>query len=259
MWQRAYPADKMNLVTLSLRSFIVETGGRTILVDTGWGDKQDERFFRHTYIHGGEGLLEGLKHRRFAPEDITDVFLTHLHADHCGGAVKRSKKGNDFKLTFPNDLYHVSRVQLEWAIENNIREEDAYPPENIFPLSDSGKLNFIDDETELFSGFMVRLFCGHTPGLTLPVINYNGEKIFFTGDLIPTAAHIPLIWNMSYDLEPLKTIEEKKKMLAEALKNDYTLVFQHDVGIEACKLKMTERGIRAGEKMSFDALIRQLS
>ena len=251
MWSRAYHADEMNLITLSLRSLVVETGGHKILVDTGWGDKQDEKFFRHTYLHGGEGLLEGLKHRGFAPEDITDVFLTHLHADHCGGAVKRAGNGKDFELTFPRAVYHVSMAQLGWAVENNIREEDSYPPENIFPLADSGRLNFIDNEQELFPGFTVRLFYGHTPGLALPLIDYNGSKIFFAGDLIPTAAHIPLIWNMSYDLEPLKTINEKEKLLNEAVENNYTLVFQHDVGVETCSLKMTERGIQVGEMTPF--------
>ena len=251
MWSRAYSADEMNLITLSLRSLVVETGEHKILVDTGWGDKQDEKFFRHINIHGGEGLLEGLKHKGFAPEDITDVFLTHLHADHCGGAVKRVDNGKDFELTFPRAVHHVSMAQLGWAVENNIREEDSYPPENILPLLDSGRLNFIDNEQELFPGFMVRIFYGHTPGLALPLIDYNGSKIFFAGDLIPTTAHIPLIWNMSYDLEPLKTINEKERLLNEAVEDNYTLVFQHDVGVEACSLKMTERGIRVGEIAPF--------
>jgi glyoxylase-like metal-dependent hydrolase (beta-lactamase superfamily II) len=251
LWSRVYPADEMNLVTISLRSLIVETAGHVILVDTGWGDKQDEKFFRHSYIHGGEGLIEGLAARGYKPDDVTDVFLTHLHADHCGGSLKKADAGSSYELTFPRAVYHVSRVQWEWAIMNNIREEDAYPPENILPLKDSGKLNLIDAEGELFPGFSVRICHGHTPGLMIPVIKYNDETIVYTGDLIPTSAHIPLIWNMSYDIESLKTISEKEKILRESLANNYILVFQHDENIECCRLRMTEKGIRPGEKLLF--------
>ena len=251
LWSRVYPADEMNLVTISLRSLIIETGGHTILVDSGWGDKQDDKFFRHTYIHGGEGLLEGLAIRGYDPVDITDVFLTHLHADHCGGGISRSDDGHGYKLTFPKAVYHVSRAQWDWAVKNNIREEDAYPPENFIPLKDSGQLNLIEKEGELFPGFSFRLCYGHTPGLMIPVISNNKRTLVFTGDLIPTSAHIPLIWNMSYDIESLKSISEKERILKEALEKDYTLVFQHDEKVECCRLTLTEKGIRAGEKFPF--------
>lgn len=248
LWSRVYPADEMNLVTITLRSLIVETGGHTILVDTGWGDKQDEKFFRHTFIHGGEGLLEGLAARGYDPEDITDVFLTHLHADHCGGGIMKGKEGHDYNLTFPKAVYHVSRAQWDWAVKNNIREEDAYPPENYIPLKDSGQLNLLEKEGELFPGFSFRICYGHTPGLMIPVIRNNNRTLVFTGDLIPTSAHIPLIWNMSYDIESLKSISEKESVLKEALEKDYILVFQHDEKVECCTLTLTEKGIRAGEK-----------
>jgi len=248
LWSRVYGADENNLIVLTLRSLIVETDNRTILVDTGWGDKQDDKFFRHTYIHDGEGLPEGLRKRGFEPEDITDVVLTHLHADHCGGAVVRSSEGAGFKLTFPNAIYHVSRTQWEWAVRNNPREEDAFLEENILPIGDSGHLNLVDEDCELFEGFSVRIYYGHTPGLMIPFIKYKGKTLVYTGDLIPTIAHLPLIWNMSYDIESLRTIDEKSKLLEEALAGDYILVFQHDVSAECCTLKMTEKGIRAGEK-----------
>lgn len=252
LWSRSYPADEMNLITLSLRSLLIETDRHTILVDTGWGDKQDKKFFRHSYIHGGEGLLRGLAERGYKPEDISDVFLTHLHADHCGGGISRSVDGH--RLTFPKAVYHVSRVQWDWAVKNNIREEDAYPPENFLPLKDSPQLNLVDKEGELFPGFNVRLCYGHTPGLMIPLITNNGKTLVYTGDLIPTSAHIPLIWNMSYDIESLKTISEKEKILNEALENDYILVFQHDEKVECCKLILTEKGIRAGEKFPFSQI-----
>ena len=254
LWSRVYRADERNLVTITLRSMVVETGRHTILIDTGWGDKQDEKFFRHVYLHGGEGLIEGLAVRGYGPEDVTDVFLTHLHADHCGGAIKKSSDGRQYELTFPRATYHVSRAQWDWAIKNNPREEDAYPPENILPMKDSGRLNLIEEEKELFPGFSVRICYGHTPGLMIPVIKYNEKTLVYAGDLIPTAAHIPLIWNMSYDIESLKTIEEKERILKEALENNHILVFQHDENKECCTLEMTPKGIRVKESMAFSDL-----
>ena len=251
LWSRVCSSDENNLIVLTLRSLIVETDGHIILVDTGWGDKQDEKFFRHTYIHNGEGLIKGLKNRGYQPEDITDVVLTHLHADHCGGGVVKSKTGTGYELTFPNAIYHVSRKQWEWAMKNNPREEDAFLEENILPVMQSGRLSLVDEEGELFRDFSVMFCYGHTPGLMIPVIKYEGKTLVYTGDLIPTVAHLPLIWNMSYDIESLKTIEEKERLLNEALENNYTIVFQHDESVECCNLKMTEKGIRAKEKFRF--------
>jgi glyoxylase-like metal-dependent hydrolase (beta-lactamase superfamily II) len=253
LWSRVYPSDQNNLITLTLRSLIVETGGHTILVDTGWGDKQDEKFFRHVYLHGGEGLTAGLATRGFKPEDITDVFLTHLHADHCGGAIIRKGK-NTFAPAFPNAVFRVSRTQWDWALRNNLREADSYPEENILPIGESGRLNLVDDEGELFQDFSVLMCHGHTPGLMLPVIKYKGRTIVYTGDLIPTVAHIPLIWNMSYDIESLKTIDEKERLLREAVTNKYILVFQHDENVECCTVEMTEKGIRAKDRFRFSEI-----
>ncbi len=249
LWSRVYPSDENNLIVLTLRSLVAETDGHVVLVDTGWGDKQDEKFFRHVHMHGGEGLMQGLVSRGYKPEDITDVFLTHLHADHCGGAVKN--RGNGYELTFPQATYHVNRTQWEWAIKNNVREEDAFLDENILPIEQSGHLNFVDEEGELFPGFSVRICYGHTPGLMIPEIKYKGKTLIYTGDLIPTVSHIPVIWNMSYDIESLKTIKEKEKLLKEALDDEYILVFQHDEKVECCTLEMSPKGIRAKEKFNF--------
>lgn len=251
LWSRVYSCDENNLIVLTLRSLVIETDGHVILVDTGWGDKQDEKFFKHVYLHGGEGLIEGLNRRGYKPEDITDVFLTHLHADHCGGGVKRNENGSGYELTFPNAVYHVSRTQWEWASKNNLREADSFLEENILPVSQSGHLNLVDEEDDLFPGFSVIMCHGHTPGLMLPVIQYQGKKLIYAGDLIPTIAHIPLIWNMSYDIESLKTIEEKQRVLSKALDEKYILLFQHDEHTECCTLNMTSKGIRAGNKFNF--------
>ncbi len=255
LWSKAYPVDERNLIVITLRSLIVETDGHVILVDTGWGEKQDEKFFRHVYLHDGEGLMGGLNSRGFKPHDITDVFLTHLHADHCGGGVVKSKAGKGYEMTFPDAIYHVSRAQWEWAVKNNLREEDAFLEENILPISQSGQLNLVDEESELFEGFTMKICYGHTPGLMIPVIRYKNKVLVYTGDLIPTTAHIPLIWNMSYDIESLKTIEEKSNLLNEAFENNYILVFQHDVQAECCNLKMTPKGIRAGDKYNFSEIV----
>ena len=254
LWSRVYPSDENNLIVLTLRSLLVETDSHLILVDTGWGDKQNEKFFRHVHLHDGEGLIGGLTRRGYKPEDITDLVLTHLHSDHSGGGVVRRKKGTGFELTFPNATYHVSRTQWEWASENNLREEDAFLEENILPISQSGQLNLVDEEGELFKGFSVRICYGHTPGLMIPVLKYKGKTLVYTGDLIPTVAHIPLIWNMSYDIESLRTIKEKEQILNEALSNDYVLVFQHDVHVECCNLEMTPKGIRAKDRFSFSEI-----
>jgi glyoxylase-like metal-dependent hydrolase (beta-lactamase superfamily II) len=254
LWSRVYSADENNLIVLTLRSMIVETAGHVILIDTGWGDKQGEKFFRHVNLHGGEGLIDGLKNRGYKPEDITDVFLTHLHADHCGGCVKKGVK-NDFELTFPNATHYISRAQWDWALKNNLREADSFLEENIFPIGEIGKLNFINEEGELFPGFSFIICNGHTPGLMIPIIKYKGKTLVYTGDLIPTIAHIPLIWNMSYDIESLKTIEEKQRMLGEALNGGYILVFQHDEHVECCNVEMTPKGIRAKDKFDFSEIV----
>lgn len=257
LWSKVYPSDSENLIVLTLRSLIVETGGHVILVDTGWGDKQNEKFFRYVYLHDGEGLIGGLAARGYKPEDVTDVVLTHLHADHCGGGIVRNRSGQGYQLTFPQAVYHVSRTQWEWASVNNLREEDSFLEENILPISQSGHLNLVDEEGELFPGFSVRLFYGHTPGLMIPVIRYLDKTLVYTGDLIPTVAHLPLIWNMSYDIESLTTIDEKKQLLEEALRNNYILVFQHDEHVECCTLQMTPKGIRAKDKFSFAKILEE--
>ncbi len=255
LWSRAYQPDENNLINLSLRSLIVETDDRVILIDTGWGDKQDEKFFRHVSLNGGEGLIEGLKRRGYNPEDITDVFFTHLHADHCGGAVKRVSEGDKFELTFPKATSYISESQWRWAVKNNLREADSFLKENILPLGETGNLKLVKDEKELFPGFRVMICNGHTPGLMIPIINYKGKTLVYTGDLMPTVAHIPLLWNMSYDIESLKTIEEKQRILNEAVNKGYIFVFQHDEHIECCNLEMTVKGIRAKDKFDFSDIL----
>ncbi len=247
LWSRQLQWDENNTIVLSLRSLVIETDGRIILVDTGWGDKQDEKFFRHAYLHGGSGLVGGLAECGYRPEDITDVIITHLHADHCGGCFANAP-GGGVAAVFPNAKYHISREQWEWANDSNLREEDAFLPGNIKPFGESGRLNLIEEGGELCPGVVLRLCYGHTPGLIIPVIGYNGRSFIYAGDLMPTTAHIPLLWNMAYDLLPLVTIAEKQEILEEGLRNEHILIFQHDPQTECCALTETPKGIRAGVK-----------
>jgi glyoxylase-like metal-dependent hydrolase (beta-lactamase superfamily II) len=226
---------------------VIETDGHIILVDAGWGDKQDEKFFRHAYLHGGTGLIGGLAGCDYKPDDITDVLLTHMHADHCGGCFVNSPDGGQAPV-FPNATYHASRAQWEWAIENNPREEDAYLTENLKPFGESGRLSLIEDNGERWPGVTLRICYGHTPGLIVPEITYKDRVFVYTGDLIPTTAHIPLLWNMSYDLLPLVTIAEKQELLGEALQGNHILLFQHDPVTECCTVVETPKGIRTGVK-----------
>ena len=251
LWNRKYEADNNNLINLALRSVIVDNGTNVILVDNGWGDKQDEKFFRYVYLNGGDGLVQGIRKEGYEPGDITDVVLTHLHADHCGGGTRWNNDRTAFELTFPNADYWVTRKQWEWAIDPNMREADSFLEENLLPMKDSGHLRFVEEEGELFDGFSVRIVNGHTPGQIIPVIRYGAHTLVYAADLIPTVAHIPLIWNMSYDLDQLATIEEKRIILEEALEHKYILFFEHDVLTECCTLKSTPRGIREDRLLNF--------
>lgn len=257
LWNRVYPADENNLIPLALKSLVVEVDGRIILIDNGIGNKQDEKFMSHVYAFGGEGLVEGLAKSGYKPNDITDVILTHLHYDHCGGGVYRDSDGT-FRLTFPNAQYHVSRAQWEWAINPNSREADAYLSENLLPMKELGVLNLIEREGEFYHGIELRFFNGHTRGQIIPIITYKGWKLVFTADLFPFRAHLPLPWIMSYDVEPLKTLAEKEQFLRESLDGNYIFIYQHDYYADCSGVQITPKGIRATEGFSFDELVQQL-
>ena len=257
LWNRVYPADENNLIPLALKSLVVETNGRVVLFDNGIGNKQDERFMSHVYAFGGEGLIDGLAKRGYAPTDITDIVLTHLHYDHCGGGIFRDADGT-FKLTFPNARYHVSHAQWEWAINPNPREADAYLLENLLPMRDLGALHFIEAQGEFIPGIELRFFNGHTRGQIIPVISYKGRKLVFVADLFPFTSHIHLPWIMSYDVEPLITLKEKETFLKEAFDGKYIFVYQHDYFVDCSELQLTPKGIRATEGFTFNELLQKL-
>ena len=253
IWNKLNPADENNLCTWAMRCLLIQDENRLVLIDSGIGNKQEQKFLQHYYLHGNDTLEKSLEKNGFGVEDITDVILTHLHFDHCGGAVK--KINNEYALTFPNATYWSNEIHWQWATYPNDREKASFLPENIFPIKVSGKLQFIPfDENNLvpFSpNISIRFVYGHTKAMMLPQIIYNNKTIVYMADLLPAAAHIPLPYVMAYDMFPLVTLKEKQQFLEEAVENDYILFFEHDPLIECCTLKRTERGIRMGESFKL--------
>jgi len=249
MWNKANPADNNNMCTWAMRCLLIEHGNYRILVDNGMGTKQDEKFFSYYYPHGEDTLEKSLAKHGFTPEDITDVFLTHLHFDHCGGSIRR--EGDKLVTTFPNAKYWSNKSHWASATNPNEREKASFLKENILPIQESGQLNFIDieDGAEWMQDIRIRIVNGHTDDMMLPQIDYNGRTILFCADLLPSVAHISMPWVMAYDMRPLDTLKEKAKILREAVNNDWVLFFEHDPKVECCTL--TEEKGRIKMKESF--------
>lgn len=246
IWNKLNPADENNMCNWALRCLLIEDGNRLILIDNGIGDKQDEKFFSHYYLHGDDSLEKSLKKNGFTKDDITDVFLTHLHFDHCGGSI--IKDGNKLVPAFKNATYWSNEKHWKWATEPNDREKASFLKENILPIKESGQLKFTDEHASDFPTQMrYRQVFGHTEAMMLPEINYKGKTIIYMADLLPSAAHIPIPYVMAYDMFPLTTLNEKKSFITEAQQNDYILFFEHDPLIECCNLVLTEKGIRKNE------------
>ena len=245
LWNKVYPADKNNLVNLSMRSLLVIKGNRKVLIDAGIGEKQDDKFLSYYYLNGNDSLGKSLKNAGVGYDEITDVVLTHLHFDHCGGSVKKKSSGEGYKTTFSKARYWVGKDQWKEANKPNQREKASFLPENFLPIEESGQLRLVSKDTELFPGFDLKLFHGHTHGQLIPFLSYHGRNIIYVADLIPTAANIPLSWIPAYDIKPLKAMQEKEQFLKEGVKNNYTLFFEHDIYNECCTLINTPKGVRA--------------
>lgn len=247
MWSKVNPADDNNMCTWAMRCLLIEHGNYRILIDTGMGNKQDDKFFSHYYPHGEATLETSLAKHGFTTDDITDVFLTHLHFDHCGGAIK--KEGDKLVPTFPKAIYWSNRKHWDAAVNPNDREKASFLKENILPIEESGQLKFIEssDGDEWIEDIRVRYVNGHTDAMMLPQIKYNDTTILYCADLIPSVAHISMPWVMAYDMRPLDTLKEKYKLLNEAVANDWILFFEHDPKVECCSLQDTPKGVRANE------------
>ena len=257
LWERTNPADENNQIEMAMRCLLVETDDKLILIDTGLGDKQPDKFFSHFNLYGNDSLEKSLNNKGFKKEDITDVFLTHLHFDHVGGAVEWDTDKTKLQPTFPNAKYWSNADHWQWATKPNPREKASFLKENILPLEESGQLHFVEfgDEKVLRNtdfGFDILRVDGHTEGQMLPMINYKGRKVVFMADFLPTSGHIPLPYVMGYDTRPLLTIDEKEEFLKEASENNYILFLEHDAYHSVCTVKNTEKGVRLDEALQFE-------
>jgi glyoxylase-like metal-dependent hydrolase (beta-lactamase superfamily II) len=251
IWNKLNPADNNNMCSWAMRCMLIETGNKLILIDTGIGSKQDDKFFSFYYLHGEDTLQKSLNTLGFSAEDITDVILTHLHFDHVGGAVERNKDGK-LLPAFKNATYWSHESHWQWATNPNDREKASFLKENFMPIQESGQLKFLNAKTNLFEGFSFELSNGHTESMIIPIIEYKGGKIAYMADLIPSAAHIPVPYVMGYDVRPLDTMKEKKTFLQTAAEKNYFLFFEHDPLIECVSLQITEKGIRQKEALKLE-------
>jgi glyoxylase-like metal-dependent hydrolase (beta-lactamase superfamily II) len=257
IWNKTNPADQNNLIDIAARCLLIEDGKRLILIDSGMGNKQSEKFFSYYSLWGEDTLERSIKKVGFSIDDVTDVFFTHLHFDHCGGAIKRS--GSGFEPVFKNAIYWTNKKHWDWAINPNKREVASFLKENLLPIEETGNLNFIPTSRRQFSfvdelGFKVFYADGHTEKQMLPIISHKGQKIAFAGDLIPTAGHVPLPYVMGYDVRPLTTLKEKDLFLNYAADNDVLLVLEHDSVNEVVSLKRTEKGVRVNKTLKCDEI-----
>ena len=259
LWSRTNPADSLNRIDLAARSLLIEDGNRLILIDAGMGNKQEDRFFRHFGLYGNDSLDESIKKAGFARTDITDVFLTHLHFDHCGGAVRWNENKTAYELSFPNARYWSNKQHWEWAVNPNEREKASFLSENMIPIQKSGQLCFIETPKTSFAsdcglGFGVLFVNGHTEKQMIPHISYRGKTLVFMADLLPTAGHLPLPYIMGYDVRPLQTLEEKKRFLSRAADENFVLFMQHDANNPLITVQHTDRGVRLHESLAAETL-----
>lgn len=259
IWQRTNPANSNNMIDLAARCLLIEDGERLILIDTGLGNKQSDKFFSYYYLWGDHSLDASLKKHGFHRDDITDVFMTHLHFDHCGGSIQWNKDRTGYEPAFKNARFWSNEDHWSWATNPNAREKASFLKENLLPMQESGQLNFISPTTEGFLetselGFGILFVDGHTEKQMLPHISYRGKTLVFMADLVPTLGHIPLPYVMGYDVRPLETLAEKNAFLNKAADEGYLLFFEHDAHNQICTLKHTEKGVRFDEVFTFDEI-----
>ncbi|MBL6679040.1 MAG: MBL fold metallo-hydrolase [Flavobacteriaceae bacterium] len=257
IWQKTNPSDSNNMIDISARCLLVEDKNKLVLIDTGMGDKQSEKFFSHYYRWGDNDLVKSINSAGFSTDEVTDVFLTHLHFDHCGGASFFNKKSKKNEVVFKNATYWSNKEHWNWAKVSNSREKASFLTENLEPIESSGQLKFLEKIGSGFNyyneiGFELLFVDGHTEKQMIPKITWKGHDLVFTADLIPTIGHIPLPYIMGYDIRPLTTMKEKAVFLNEVVKNKYLLFFQHDAHNQIASLKETEKGVRLETVLDFN-------
>ncbi|MCK5824104.1 MAG: MBL fold metallo-hydrolase [Ichthyobacteriaceae bacterium] len=257
LWSKNYASDENNRIKMAARSLLIQDNDKLILIDAGMGDKQSDKFWSHYYLWGNNTLKKSLHQIGFTTNDITDVLLTHLHFDHVGGCVEYNADKTELVPTFKNATYWTNKEQWKWATEPNVREKASFLSDNILPLKQSNQLKFIDFKGEVLLknsplGFDILRTDGHTDAQMIPMINYKGKKIVFMADFLPTTAHIPLPYVMSYDTRPLLTMNEKNTFLNEAANNNYYLFLQHDAYHSVCTVKNTDKGVKLNEALQFN-------
>jgi glyoxylase-like metal-dependent hydrolase (beta-lactamase superfamily II) len=254
IWQKTNPADANNMCSWAMRCLLIEDGNQLILVDNGIGSKQDEKFLSHYYLHGEDSLVKSIYRAGYKESDITDMFMTHLHFDHCGGGVER--KSDKFALTFSNATYWSNESHWQWATVPNAREKASFLKENIIPIQESGQLKLLAEEQKSpFTQFDIFVASGHTEKMMIPKIKYKNKVICFMADLLPSSSHVPLPYVMGYDTRPLLTLQEKQFFLNEAAENQYILFLEHDPIHECCTVKKTEKGIRLDQTFSLKEIV----
>ena len=258
LWQKTNPSDENNMCTWALRCLLIEDGKRLMLIDTGIGDKQSEKFFSHYHLQGNDTLIGSIRKAGFHEDDITDVILTHLHFDHCGGAIAWNTQKDGYRPVFKNAIYWSNAPHWQWATIPNAREKASFLAENILPIQESGQLKFVERtdsfSREAFPNIDLLFVDGHTDSMMIPHIKYNAKTIVFMADLLPSVGHIPLPYVMGYDTRPLITLEEKGSFLDTAATENFVLFLEHDSVNECCTLQHTEKGVRLAETFAFSSL-----
>lgn len=254
MWQKLNEPDSNNLCTWAMRCMLIESGNKLVLIDCGLGNKQSEKFFSHYQPHGEDTLDKSLEKLGFHRSDVTDVVLTHLHFDHCGGAIERV--GEKLLPVFTNAVYWSNEAHWAWATQPNAREKASFLSENILPIQESGQLKFVTaNERPILPDLYFKTVNGHTESMLIPHIEWKEKTIVYCADLLPSVAHLPIPYVMAYDTRPLLTLNEKKEFLEESIKQDYILFFEHDKQVECCTLKETERGVREKDIFKLSELV----